>query len=76
MTINYEIVNWFKTLKIGRSNDLDANTTGKAFVIELRDALWYIDGHWKTLSDHGCPVPDTLKKMFPEGYNVPEKWKG
>ena len=42
----------------------------------LRDAIWLIDGHWKTLMQRGCEVPDTLMRQFPDGYNRPEKWKG
>ena len=55
-----DILGWLKSLEIGWSNDLDANSIGKSFVIALRDTLWYIDGHWKTLSDRGYHIPDTL----------------
>ena len=71
-----DILGWLKSLKIGWSNGLDANSISKSFVIALRDTLWYIDGHWKTLSGRGYHIPDTLKKMFPEGYNVSHSWKG
>ena len=45
-----DIVNWLQSLKLGWQNHIDADKTRKAFVTTVRDALWLIDGHWKTLS--------------------------
>ena len=71
-----DIVKWPKSLRLGWITQMDADSSGKSFVMALRDALWLIDGHWKTLMQRRCEVPDTLMRQFPESYNRPEKWKG
>ena len=43
---------------------------GEPFVRALRDALWYVDGHFHTLWEAGYPVPLNLAKF--SGYNRPE----
>lgn len=50
-----------------------AGTHGKNFMYNLRDALWYIDGHHSTLEARSCPVPDPFSQFV--GYNVPERSK-
>ena len=52
-----DIVNWLQSLKLGLQNHIDADKTGKAFVTTVRDDLWLIDGHWKTLDERGFGVP-------------------
>ena len=71
-----DIVKWLKSIGVCWATQLDANSPGKEFIKALRDALWYVDGHWNTLRDQGCEIPETLRRQFPEGYNTPEKWKG
>ena len=46
---------------------------GTTFINTVVEALWYIDGNHKTLSDRGYPVP-TMFEAF-TGYNRPEARK-
>ena len=47
-----------------------AHSTGKAFIKNLTDCLWYIDGHHETLKKQSCPVPEVFHQFF--GFNTPE----
>ena len=49
------------------------DTHGRHFVSNLRDALWYIDGHHSTLEARSFSIPEPFDRF--EGYNVPEKSK-
>ena len=69
-------MNWLQSLKLGWQNHIDADKTRKAFVNTVQDALWLIDGHWKTLDERGFGVPPALRERFPEGYNNPQNYKG
>ena len=75
-TLFNDIVSWLESLGVGWQNQRDADGTGKAFVSILRDALWEVDGHWKSLEARGCGVPSPLREKFPEGYHAPESYKG
>ena len=39
----------------------------------LTDALWYVDGHFTTLSDQDCPIPQEFDQFV--GYNQSERSK-
>ena len=43
---------------------------GKCFLLKLRDALWYIDGHHAAFENCSLPIPEILKSF--SGYNNPE----
>ena len=49
------------------------DTHGKKFIIDLRDVLWYIDGHHSMLEQRSCSIPEPFNKFV--GYNTPEKSK-
>lgn len=49
------------------------DTHGKNFISNLRDTLWYVDGHHATLKAQSCPIPESFDKF--EGYSVSEKSK-
>ena len=46
---------------------------GEPFVRALRDALWYVDGHFHTLREAGNPIPLNFATF--SGYNRPEMSK-
>lgn len=49
------------------------DTHGSNFISNLRDALWYLDGHHSTLATRSCSIPEPFDKF--EGYNMPERSK-
>ena len=49
------------------------DTHGSNFISNLRDGLWYIDGHHSTFETRSCSIPEPFDRF--EGYNVPEKSK-
>ena len=66
-----DIVTLFNQKKWKWSNEGD--THGKKFINDLRDALWYIDGHHSILEQRSCSIPEPFNKFV--GYNTPEKSK-
>ena len=49
------------------------DTHGRKFIVNLRDTLWYIDGHHSILEHQSCSIPEPFNKFV--GYNTPEKSK-
>ena len=46
------------------------DTIGKAFLLKLRDVLWYIDGHHEAFANRSLLIPEIFKSFT--GYNSPE----
>jgi hypothetical protein len=51
----------------------DPGVFGVAFLKNLRDVLWYIDGHHDTIAAKVHPVPQVFAKF--NGYNCPQAHK-
>ncbi len=46
------------------------STLGARFLKQLRDVLWYIDGHHSVFESRSMAIPDVLQSF--SGYNTPE----
>lgn len=67
-----DVIDWLAKNKLGWEAAL-AKHVGVTFVSTLADALWYIDGNGKTLTDRSLGVPAQLQQF--QGYKQPEKHK-
>ena len=47
-----------------------ASTLGKAFLLKLRDVLWYINGHHAAFENCSLSIPEIFNSF--SGYNTPE----
>ena len=54
------------------ASEVEEGTAGNTILV-LRDALWYIDGHYCKLAEHSCTVPVVFKQF--SDYNVPQMSK-
>ena len=54
------------------ASEVEGGTAGNTILV-LRDALWYIDGHYCKLAEHSCTVPVVFKQF--SDYNVPQMSK-
>ena len=67
-----ELLTYLKTQKCGWTIDGVSNV-GKQFVSTVSDTLWYLDGHYSTISAvPGCKIPEVVLNRF-QGFNRPEE---
>ena len=66
------LILWLEKKGLGWSQDR-ANYIGAEFVMGLIDALWYVDGHFTTLNDQACPIPQEFDQFV--SYNQSERSK-
>lgn len=67
-----DILLWLHDKGLGWTHD-KVKSVGNEFVAALTDIIWYIDGHFTTLSGRACPIPQEFETF--SGYNNPSKSK-
>ena len=73
-----DLVDWIHNHGGGWSSQSYANTQGKQFIINLTEAVWYIDmRNHKKLEERSCHIPECFLKFFdradPESYKQSRK---
>ena len=77
-TLRNDLVDWIHNNGGGWSSQSYANTQGKQFVINLTEAVWYIDmRNYKKFEERSCYIPKCFLKFFdradPESYKQSRK---